>query len=71
MKILHSTNGGIDWKAAPIKLPRGKLCDKANDDYRKYLMADLHPVSDLPFSESKSETICDKFTKVFDSILLI
>lgn len=65
VKYFHSANGGGAWTLAPIQLPRGPLCNKINADYRKYVMEDLHTVSDLPFTENALESLCDKFEKVY------
>lgn len=62
--MYYSANGGNDWKMSPINLPSGSLCDKVNELYRKYLMEDMHKVSDFPYTEDAKEPLCDKFVKV-------
>lgn len=64
VKMYYSANGGNDWKPSPINLGRGSLCTKINEIYRKYLMDDMHKVSNLPYTEDAKEPLCDKFEKV-------
>lgn len=59
--IFHQAKGGNRFVLTPYKLPRGAICSSLNQDYRKYLMADLHLYSNFPYSEDTMEDICPQF----------
>lgn len=61
--IYHSALRNNIYKLVPFKVPEGPLCDKINQEYRKYLMNELHAVSDMPFSEDDAENLCAHFVK--------
>lgn len=65
VSVYYSSNGGNDWKVTPIKMPRGKFCERLENDYRKFVMKGLHAVSNMPYTEDPNEKLCPMFTKVF------
>lgn len=64
MKMYVSTKGNDDYVLSRMRLPRGPLCAKANDDYKKFLMQELSTTSDLPNSDAAD--ICPLFKKVIE-----
>lgn len=62
VKLYVSTKGNDQYVLSPMKIPRGPLCGKANDEYRKFLMEELSKTSDLPNSDAAD--ICPLFEKV-------
>lgn len=62
VKVYVSAKGNDQYILSPLKIPRGPLCSKINDDYRKFLMKELGTTSDLPSSDD--EDICPLFVKV-------
>lgn len=62
VKVYLSAIGNDQYVMSPLKIPRGPLCKKINEDYRKYLMKELSTASDLPNSDD--EDICPLFVKV-------
>lgn len=61
--VFHSLDRNNNYKLIALRIPEGPLCDKIQSEYRKYLMKDLHSVSDLPHSENNSEDLCPMFVK--------
>lgn len=61
VEIYHSPQRNNIFKLLPFKVPLGPVCEKVNGEYRQYLIKDLHPVSDLPFSENDKEDLCPQF----------
>lgn len=62
VKLYVSTKGNDQYVLSPMKLPRAPLCEKANNDYRKFIMKELSTTSDLPSSDAAD--ICPLFEKV-------
>lgn len=62
--IYHQPKGGNRFVLTPYKLPRGNICQSLNNDYRKFLMEDLHMFSNLPYSDDETEDLCQKFQNV-------
>lgn len=57
-----STKGNDEYVLSPMRVPRGPLCAKINDDYKKFAMPELSTTSDLPNSDAAD--ICPLFEKV-------
>lgn len=62
MKVYVSAQGNGQYILSPLKIVRGPLCTRINDEYRKYLMKELKTTSDLPNSDA--DNICPLFEKV-------
>ncbi|KAJ6636976.1 hypothetical protein Bhyg_09702 [Pseudolycoriella hygida] len=64
LKIYHSAPDSSKFVLSPFKLPRIPIDKALNNDYRKYLMNQVHEFSDLPYSEDETEDIYPKFLVV-------
>lgn len=61
--IFHSPSRNNDFKLMPVKVQEGPLCEKIAQEYRQYIMKDLHLVSDLPYSDDNKADLCPEFVK--------
>lgn len=62
--MFYSPNNNNQWVSSPLKIARGPLCAKINEDYRKFFMHDIHDSSTFPYSKDPSEDLCPLFEVV-------
>lgn len=54
VKIFHSAYGNNQFTQLPFKLKQTSFYEAMNTYYRKFLMEELGPVSDMPFSKEEN-----------------
>lgn len=52
VRIAFSPKNDNSYQLSPISVPLGPLCDKMNNEYRKFLMKPLAAVSEMPNSDT-------------------
>lgn len=65
MLIAYSAKNDNAFMRSPISVAEGRLCDKLNKEYRKYMMKPLADASDLPNSEKGD--MCELIEQVGDT----
>lgn len=60
--LFYSAKGNGEWTGTPINLAPAPLCDKYNQEYRKFVMKPLASASDMP--DADSGDLCEIFEQV-------
>lgn len=70
INVDFSIDRNAPYIKSPIKIVRDSLCTKVNNDYRKYVMNDMHTKSNMPWTDDEGEDLCTKYEKVWGTLKL-